>query len=246
MGTQSTWDCSSVLALIGLKVYRISTMKFLVVLALFAAASAEPEAEADPWYYYTHGAAAYHPYTYGAAYGYGYPYYQYVLPTVKAAEEKAEEPVVEAKAAEVKPVVYTHPYLYGGIHYPYAYNYAPVAHTVVKPYTYYANVVEPSILSRNVKPKLNQKPKPIQMLGMDMDTDTDHTGDTEDTDLLTIIHTHMDTMVDTMVDTVDTTTENRLLQYKYRILPTGCGYLKNKTKNINKMSKKRKHISILN
>merc|ERR1712165_129933 len=132
-------DCSSVLAIIGLKVYRISTMKFLVVLALFAVASAEPEAEADPWYYYTHGAASYHPYTYGAAYGYGYPYYQYVLPTVKAAEEKAEEPVVEAKAAEVKPVVYTHPYLYGGIHYPYAYNYAPVAHTVVKPYTYYAN-----------------------------------------------------------------------------------------------------------
>merc|ERR1711944_240333 len=70
-------------------------------------------------------------------------------------------------------------------------------------------VVEPSILSRNVKPKL------IQMLGMDMDTDTDHTGDT-DTDLLTIIHTHTDTM-DTMVDTVDTTTENRLLQYKYRM-----------------------------
>merc|ERR1711978_61746 len=76
-------------------------------------------------------------------------------------------------------------------------------------------VVEPSILSRNVKPKLNQKPKLIQMLGMDMDTDTDHTGDT-DTDLLTIIHTHTDTM-DTMVDTVDTTTENRLLQYKYRM-----------------------------
>merc|ERR1712099_191282 len=59
------------------------------------------------------------------------------------------------------------------------------------------------------------KPKLIQMLGMDMDTDTDHTGDT-DTDLLTIIHTPMDT-VDTMVDTVDTTTENRLLQYKYRM-----------------------------
>merc|ERR1712156_390334 len=128
-------DCSSVQAIIGLKVYSISTMKFLVVLALFAAASAEPEAEADPWYYYTHGAAAYHPYTYG----YGYPYYQYVLPTVKAAEEPRDE-VVEAKAAEpAKPVVYTHPYVYGGVHYPYAYNYAPVAHTVVKPYTYYAN-----------------------------------------------------------------------------------------------------------
>merc|ERR1712045_575790 len=85
-------------------------------------------------------------------------------------------------------------------------------------------VVEPSILSRNEKPKL------IQMLGMDMDTDTDHTGDT-DTDLLTIIHTHMDTM-DTWVDTVDTTTENRLLQYKYRMwLP------QNTTKTINKMSK---------
>jgi len=113
-------------------------MKFLVVLALFAAAAAEPEAEADPWVYYTHGAAAYHPYTYG----YGYPYYQYVAPTVKVADEKVEE-VVEAKAAEVKkPVVYTHPYYYGGyagLHYPYAYNYAPVAHTVVKPYTYYAN-----------------------------------------------------------------------------------------------------------
>merc|ERR1712001_372736 len=77
-------------------------------------------------------------------------------------------------------------------------------------------VEEPSILSRNVKPKLNQKPKPIQMLGTDMDMDTDHTGDTEDTDLLTIIHT----LVDTMVDTVDTTTENRLLQYKYRIVAT--------------------------
>merc|ERR1712079_953902 len=128
-------DCSSVLASIGLKVYSISTMKFLVVLALFAAAAAEPEAEADPWYYYTHGAAAaYHPYTYG----YGYPYYQYAVPAMKAAE-KVEE-VVEAKAAEVKkPVVYTHPYVYGGNFYPYAYNYAPVAHTVVKPYTYYAN-----------------------------------------------------------------------------------------------------------
>merc|ERR1711978_281385 len=75
----------------------ISTMKFLVVLALFAAAAAEPEAEADPWYYYTHGAAAvYHPYTYG----YGYPYYQYAVPAVKAAE-KVEE-VVEAKATEMK------------------------------------------------------------------------------------------------------------------------------------------------
>merc|ERR1712227_751809 len=128
--------CSSVLASIGLKVYSISTMKFLVVLALFAAAAAEPEAEADPWYYYTHGAAAvYHPYTYG----YGYPYYQYAVPAVKAAE-KGEE-VVEAKAEEVKkPVVYTHPYVYGGyFNYPYAYNYAPVAHTVVKPYSYYAN-----------------------------------------------------------------------------------------------------------
>merc|ERR1712226_753721 len=112
------------------------TMKFLVVLALFAAAAAEPEAEADPWYYYTHGAAAYHPYTYG----YGYPYYQYAVPAVKAAEEKVEE-VVEAKEVK-KPVVYTHPYYcggYAGLHYPYAYNYAPVAHTVVKPYTYYAN-----------------------------------------------------------------------------------------------------------
>merc|ERR1711997_698467 len=95
-------------------------------------------------------------------------------------------------------------------------------------------VVEPSILSRNVKPKLNPKPKPIQMLGMDMDTDTDHTGDTEDTDLLTIIHTHMDTMV----DTVDTTTENRLLQYKYRIVAIS----KKKTKTINKMSKKKTYI----
>merc|ERR1712227_1114102 len=116
--------CSSVLASIGLKVYSISTMKFLVVLALFAAAAAEPEAEADPWYYYTHGAAAvYHPYTYG----YGYPYYQYAVPAVKAAEEKVEE-VVEAKAAEIKkPVVYTHPYgrwpPYGGVFYN-AYNYA--------------------------------------------------------------------------------------------------------------------------
>merc|ERR1712165_529520 len=129
-------DCSSVLAITGLKVYSISTMKFLVVLALFSAAAAEPEAEADPWYYYTHGAAAYHPYTYG----YGYPYYQYAVPAVKAAEEKVEE-VVEAKEVK-KPVVYTRPYYYGGyagLHYPYAYNYAPVAHTVVKPYTYYAN-----------------------------------------------------------------------------------------------------------
>merc|ERR1719384_2090324 len=80
------------------------------------------------------------------------------------------------------------------------------------------------------KPKLNQKPKPIQMLGTDMDMDTDHTGDTEDTDLLTIIHTHMDTMVDTMVDTVDTTTENRLLQYKYRIVSTSKTRQKPSTK----------------
>merc|ERR1712001_685069 len=100
-------------------------------------------------------------------------------------------------------------------------------------------VVEPSILSRNVKPKLNQKPKLIQMLGMDMDTDTDHTGDT-DTDLLTTIHTHTDT-VDTMVDTVDTTTENRLLQYKYRMwLP------KKQDKNHQQIVKISKHISILN
>merc|ERR1712001_153633 len=97
-------------------------------------------------------------------------------------------------------------------------------------------VVEPSILSRNVKPKLNQKPKLIQMLGMDMDTDTDHTGDT-DTDLLTIIHTH----TDTMEDTVDTTTENRLLQYKYRMwLP------QKQDKNHQQIVKISKHISILN
>merc|ERR1712001_336011 len=99
-------------------------------------------------------------------------------------------------------------------------------------------VVEPSILSRNVKPKLSQKPKLIQMLGMDMDTDTDHTGDT-DTDLLTIIHTHTDIM-DTMVDTVDTTTENRLLQYKYRMwLP------QKQDKNHQQNVKISKHISIL-
>merc|ERR1712154_98614 len=215
MGTQSTWDCSSVLALIGLKVYRISTMKFLVVLALFAAASAEPEAEADPWYYYTHGAASYHPYTYGAAYGYGYPYYQYVLPTVKAAEEKAEEPVVEAKAAEVKPVVYTHPYVYGGVHYPYAYNYAPVAHTVVKPYTYYANSggAVHIVKKREAEAEPEAEADPNAWYGYGYGYRP--SGDT-DTDLLTIIHTHMDTM-DTMVDTVDTTTENRLLQYKYRM-----------------------------
>merc|ERR1712165_569266 len=96
-------------------------------------------------------------------------------------------------------------------------------------------VVEPSILSRNVKPKLNQKPKPIQMLGMDMDMDTDHTGDT-DTDRLTIIHTHMDT-VDTMVDTVDTITENRLLQYN-----TGCGYLKERQKPSTKCQNKQTYI----
>merc|ERR1712001_397423 len=99
-------------------------------------------------------------------------------------------------------------------------------------------VVEPSILSRNVKPKLSQKPKLIQMLGMDMDTDTDHTGDT-DTDLLTIIHTHMDT-VDTMVDTVDTTTENRLLQYKYRM------WLPQKQDKYHQQNVKiSKHLSIL-
>merc|ERR1712165_356106 len=92
-------------------------------------------------------------------------------------------------------------------------------------------VVEPSILSRNVKPKLNQKPKLIQMLGMDMDMDTDHTGDT-DTDLLTIIHTHM--------DTVDTTTENRLLQDKYRMwLP------QKQDKNHQQNVKISKHISIM-
>merc|ERR1711994_567933 len=100
-------------------------------------------------------------------------------------------------------------------------------------------VVEPSILSRNVKPKLNQKPKQIQMLGMDMDTDTGHTGDM-DTDLLTIIHTHMNT-VDIMVDTVDTTTENRLLQFKYRMwLP------QKQDKNHQQNVKLSKYISILN
>merc|ERR1712001_724426 len=107
-------------------------------------------------------------------------------------------------------------------------------HTPITP-----TVVEPSILSRNVKPKLNQKQKLIQMLGMDMDTDTDHTGDM-DTDLLTITHTHTDTM-DTMVDTVDTTTENRLLQYKYRMwLP------QKQDKNHQQNVKISEHISILN
>merc|ERR1712154_3865 len=218
MGTQSTWDCSSVLALIGLKVYRISTMKFLVVLALFAAASAEPEAEADPWYYYTHGAASYHPYTYGAAYGYGYPYYQYVLPTVKAAEEKAEEPVVEAKAAEVKPVVYTHPYYYGGYGYPYAYNYAPVAHAVVKPYTYYANsggavhIVKKR--EAEAEPEAEADPNAWYGYGYGYRPYWGYGYRSA-----YIIHTHMDTMVVyTVVDgVVDTTTENRLLQYKYRM-----------------------------
>merc|ERR1712036_137620 len=115
--------------------------KFLVVLALFAAAAAEPEAEADPYYYYNTYAGYHHPYTYG----YGYPYHHaYAYPTVvKAAEKAAEEPVAEAKEA-AKPVVYTHPYYYGGYPYAgaYAYNYAPVTYThaaVVKPYTYYAN-----------------------------------------------------------------------------------------------------------
>merc|ERR1712113_1283332 len=177
-------------------------MKFLVVLALFAAVAAEPEAEADPWYYYTHGAAAYHPYTYG----YGYPYYQYAVPAVKAAEEKVEE-VVEAKEVK-KPVVYTHPYYYGGyagLHYPYAYNYAPVAHTVVKPYTYYAN----SGGAVHVVKKAKQKLMLIQMLGMDMDTDIDHTGeDIVLTDLLIIIHTHM-AHTDT-TDMADTTMESKL------------------------------------
>merc|ERR1711936_1220278 len=81
-----------------------STMKFLVVLALFAAAAAEPEAEADPYFYYNTYAGYHHPYTYG----YGYPYHHaYAYPTVvKAAEKAAEEPVAEAKEA-VKPVVYT-------------------------------------------------------------------------------------------------------------------------------------------
>merc|ERR1712165_162829 len=158
--------CSSVLALIGLKVYRISTMKFLVVLALFAAASAEPEAEADPWYYYTHGAAAYHPYTYG----YGYPYYQYVLPTVKAAEERQKNQSLKLRLL-----------------------------------------------------KSNQLSTPTHTTMEDMPT-----------------HTHTDTM-DTMVDTVDTTTENRLLQDKYRMwLP------QKQDKNHQQNVKISKHITLLN
>jgi len=110
-------------------------MKFLVVLALFAAAAAEPEAEADPYYFYANGYNGYalghhYPYTYG----YGYPYHSYYLPTaIKPAEKKVEEvPAVEEKKAAV-----TAPYVY----HPYVYNYAPYVynHAVVKPYTYYAN-----------------------------------------------------------------------------------------------------------
>merc|ERR1712038_998897 len=114
------------------------TMKFLVVLALFAAAAAEPEAEADPYYFYANGYNGYalghhYPYTYG----YGYPYHSYYLPTVVKPAEKAveEAPAVEEKKAVVTAPYYYHPYAYG------AYNYAPAVynHAVVKPYTYYAN-----------------------------------------------------------------------------------------------------------
>jgi len=110
-------------------------MKFLVVLALFAAAAAEPEAEADPYYFYANGYNGYalghhYPYTYG----YGYPYHSYYLPTVV---KPAEKTVEEVPAVAEKKAVVTAPYVY----HPYAYNYAPYVynHAVVKPYTYYAN-----------------------------------------------------------------------------------------------------------
>merc|ERR1712113_225848 len=113
---------------LGLKVYASLTMKFLVVLALFAAAAAEPEAEADPYYFYANGYNGYalghhYPYTYG----YGYPYHSYYLPTVV---KPAEKTVEEVPAVAEKRAVVTAPYVYD----PYAYN-----HAVVKPYTYYAN-----------------------------------------------------------------------------------------------------------
>jgi len=111
-------------------------MKFLVVLALFAAASAEPEAEADPYFYYaTHGA---YPYTYGY-HGYPYVYNTLAAPVVAKAAEPVEEKAAEP-VEEKKPVVYTYPHVYGA--YPYAhYNYAPVTYAshYVKPYSYYAN-----------------------------------------------------------------------------------------------------------
>jgi len=108
-------------------------MKFLVVLALFAAVSAEPEADANPYLYYTHG--VHHPYNYGYRYPYVYKPVVAAPVVAKAAEpvEKAVEPV-----AEKKPVVYTYPHVYGAYGaYPYAhYNYAA---GLVKPYQYYAN-----------------------------------------------------------------------------------------------------------
>jgi hypothetical protein len=116
-------------------------MKFLVVLALFAAAAAEPESygspEADPYYFYN-GYTGYHPYTYG----YGFPYHTYHhVPAVKAVEKAAEEvpEVVEKKAAVVAPYYYAHPYAtYTHPYAAYTHPYAAYTHAV-KPYAYYAN-----------------------------------------------------------------------------------------------------------
>merc|ERR1712080_797854 len=183
-------------------------VKFLVVLALFAAAAAEPEAEADPWYYYSGYAGYHHPYTYG----YGYPYHHYVLPAVKPVEEKkVEEEVVEAK--ETKPVVYTHPYLYNYPYHTAAYTY-PYAYHYAKPYTYPPTVAEPFMLSRSGKPKL----RPILMPGMDTVDITTH--------MPTTMDVHTDITEDTGTDMVDIhttatviTTENKFTfihQIQYR------------------------------
>merc|ERR1712061_663774 len=126
------------------------TMKFVVVLALFALAAAEPEAEADPWVYYNH--AGYHPYAYNYGDGlggyYGYGAYPYVYTAPKAVEKAADEPAAEVKEAEPAKVVtypyyyphtygYAHagyyPYTYAGLHYPRYYaNSAGVVHSVAK------------------------------------------------------------------------------------------------------------------
>merc|ERR1712111_35046 len=86
------------------------TMKFLVVLALVAAAYAEPEAEAnaeaEPWWYSNYGYAS--PYYSGYRYGYS-PYYnwggyRYLWKREAEAEPKAD--------AEAEPWWYSH-YGYG-------------------------------------------------------------------------------------------------------------------------------------
>merc|ERR1711953_1378928 len=87
---------------------RTRTMKFLVVLALVAAAYAEPEAEAnaeaEPWWYSNYGYAS--PYYSGYRYGYS-PYYNwggYRYLWKRNAEAKAQ-PLLEQVRLRLQPIL---------------------------------------------------------------------------------------------------------------------------------------------